>query len=299
MLDCVIIGGGPAGLTAAIYLARFRRSFVLVDAGNSRASWIPLSHNHSGFPDGIGGRDLVARMEAQARRYGSDIKAGTVDAVTGRDSAFTAALSDGTALEARTVLVATGVIDLEPELPNLFNAVQRGLIRHCPICDGYEVRGKNVAVICASAAQVGEALFLRTYTPRVTALFPGGRARLSDGRRAELDAADIRVIAARPSAVEIEAEGLARITLADGRELAFDAVYSALGTVPRSDLLRALGARLSRDGRAVVDHRQMTSIDGIYAAGDIVVGLNQISVAMGQAAVAATAIHNRLGCNWA
>jgi thioredoxin reductase (NADPH) len=297
VLDCIIVGGGPAGLTAAIYLARYRRSFVVVDAGNSRASWIPLSHNHAGFPDGIGGRDLIARMDAQARRYGADIRAGTVASIAGREGLFRALLSDGTTLEARTALLAIGVIDVEPELPNLFNAVQRGLIRHCPICDGYEVRDKSIAVLCASAAHVGEALFLRTYTARVTALFPGGRARLSPKRCAELDTAGVRVIAARPSSVEIAAEGVAKITLGDGRELAFDSVYSALGTAPRSELAKALGVRLGRDGRAVVDRYQMTSVEGAYAAGDIVEGLNQMSVAMGQAAVAATAIHNRLARN--
>src|SRR5688500_8938070 len=78
MLDCLVVGGGPAGLTAAIYLARFRRSFRVIDAGDSRASWIPLSHNHAGFPDGISGNALLARMRAQAERYGTVIEGGEV-----------------------------------------------------------------------------------------------------------------------------------------------------------------------------------------------------------------------------
>ncbi len=149
MLDCVIIGGGPAGLTAAIYLARFRRSLRIIDANESRAAWIPLSHNHAGFPAGISGRDLLARMTKQARQFGAEIQTAGIKTLTRlNDGSFVARLSDGTECGSRTVLLATGVIDIEPALPDLFHAVQRGLIRHCPICDGYEVTGENIAVLC-------------------------------------------------------------------------------------------------------------------------------------------------------
>ncbi|MBN4668407.1 NAD(P)/FAD-dependent oxidoreductase, partial [Pandoraea nosoerga] len=138
-LDCLVIGGGPAGLTAAIYLGRFRRNFVVADAGASRALWIPKSHNHAGFPEGVTGSELVGRMRSQAVKYGARIVSGTVSELEHLpDGTFEATL-EGTQVSAQTVLLATGVIDKEPALPNLFDAVQKGLIRHCGICDGYEV----------------------------------------------------------------------------------------------------------------------------------------------------------------
>lgn len=299
MLDCAIIGGGPAGLTAAIYLSRFRRTCRIIDANESRAAWIPLSHNHSGFPDGISGRDLLARMTAQARQFGTEIQTAEVKTLTRLDDgSFTAQLNDGTALRSRTVLLATGVVDIEPELPDLFHAVQRGLIRHCPICDGYEVIGENIAVLCPAGDPTTEALFLRTYSNRVTIISSCGALDVTRERRAELDDAKVALVESPIARVVLEQERIAKLVLQDGRELEFDTIYSALGTIPRADLARQLGARRCDDGRVIVGDHQMTSVDGFYAAGDIVEGLNQISVAMGEAAIAATAIHNRLGRNW-
>jgi thioredoxin reductase (NADPH) len=207
-------------------------------------------------------------------------------------------LNDGAALRSRTVLLATGVVDIEPDLPDLFHAVQRGLIRHCPICDGYEVTGENIAVLCPAGDPTTEALFLRTYSSRVTIISTCGPLDLTNERRAELDDAGVAVVESRIGQVVIEQDRIAKLVLQDGRELVFDTIYSALGTIPRADLAHQLGARRCDDGRVVVDDHQMTSVEGFYAAGDIVEGLNQISVAMGHAAVAATAIHNRLGRNW-
>ena len=108
-MDCLVIGGGPAGLTAAIYLARFRRRFLVVDAGASRASWIPVSHNHAGYPDGIAGTDLLARMRAQAERYGAEIIRGRVERLERpAGGGFTAVMADGSRHEAERVLLATG-----------------------------------------------------------------------------------------------------------------------------------------------------------------------------------------------
>ncbi len=299
MLDCAIIGGGPAGLTAAIYLSRFRRTFRIIDANESRAAWIPLSHNHAGFPTGISGRDLLARMTAQARRFGTQIQTAEIETLTRlNDGSFAAQSSDGTELRSRTVLLATGVVDIEPDLPDLFHAVQRGLIRHCPICDGYEVMGENIGVLCPAGDPTAEALFLRTYSRRVTIISTCGPLELTRERRAELDDAGVAVVESPVARVVLEQDRIAKLVLRDGRELGYDTIYSALGTIPRADLARQLGARRCDDGRVIVDDHQMTSVEGFYAAGDVVEGLNQISVAMGHAAIAATAIHNRLGRNW-
>jgi thioredoxin reductase (NADPH) len=297
VLDCLIVGAGPAGLTAAIYLARFHRTFRVIDSGQSRASWIPRSHNHAGFPDGVGGPELLTRMRAQAERYGAEIVTGEVEMAARIGDVFTASTS-GQSFDARTVILATGVIDAEPQLPNLYQAVQRGLIRHCPICDGYEARGRNIAVIGHGRDALREALFLRSYSPQITLLSLGQPLGLTTRECANLKRASIDTIEHAVTEVMIERERITTIVTADGGSHAFDTLYSALGTLARATTAGQLGVRLDKTGRIFVNRAQRTSVPGVYAAGDIVRGLNQISVAMGQAATAATAIHNALPPRW-
>lgn len=295
ILDCLVVGAGPAGLTAAIYLARYRRSFLVMDAGASRAAWIPTSHNHPGFPDGIGGAELLGRIRDQAERYGAAIRtACPVRTLRGTPEGRFAAETEGGPVEARTVLIATGVIDLEPELPDLFDAVQRGLIRHCPVCDAWEVIDDSIGVIGHDSHAANEALFLRDYSADVTLLSLGRPFELEAGRRRALEDAGIVLVDAAVNEVVTEGSRIARLEMRDGAALAFDTLYSALGCAPRNELARQLGAEMTPDGLLLTDSHQQTSVEGCYAAGDIVEGLNQIVVAMAQAARAATAIHQRL-----
>lgn len=293
ILDCLVVGGGPAGLTAAIYLARYRRDVLVVDAGESRATWIPRSHNHAGFPEGINGVELLARMSAQAREYGAIVERGTVGKLA-RDGDLFRAEVNGRSLAARAVLLATGVVNRQPRMDKADHdrAMARGLIRYCPVCDGYEVSGKRVGVIGASGHGVAEALFLRTYTDRLT-LMPQNFAELGEddrqrlaGHGIELVERPVREFRVGDDAIEAVVEG--------GETLAFDSIYPALGSEPRSDLARQLGGALSDEGCIIVDAHQATNVPGLYVAGDVVQALDQISVAMGHAAIAATAIHNRL-----
>jgi len=288
--EVLVVGAGPAGLTAATYLGRFRRRVLVVDAGEPRACWIPLSHNMPGFPDGIGGPDILRRMREQAEEYGAVIVPGRVETL-GRDGdAFVARLGERS-LRARAVLLATGVRDHHPDLPGVERAVQRALVRICPICDGYEATDKAVAVIGDGDKGAREAAFMRTYSDRVTLIHVGPPDR--PPRPDELARLGIELIVAPLEAVELEQDRVTALAWG-GQRRAFDLVYSALGTSPNAELARGLGARLSDDGRLEVDLHQATSVPGLYAAGDVVRGLNQIAVATAEAAVAATDIHNRL-----
>ncbi len=131
-VDAIIVGGGPGGLTAAIYLARLRRRFVLVDAGQSRAQWIPRTHNHPGFPDGIGGQELLNRMHEQLAAHGAAAEQATVTSAVRRDDGmFAADLGQRTVVGSHLIL-ATGVVDIEPPLREVMGAVRRGLVRLCP-----------------------------------------------------------------------------------------------------------------------------------------------------------------------
>jgi len=287
-LDCLIIGGGPAGLTAAIYLARYRRTIKLIDAGESRAALIPESHNYPGF-QGINGRALLARLREQAERYGADLVRGSVSELRRENGGFSARFDKGE-IRARTVLLATGLIDVKPETEGLSDGVAHGAIRFCPICDGYEAMDQRIGVIGSLAHAGPKALFLRTYS-RDVILFPTEM----DGDGAELTKAGV-TIAARPSSVRPDGERVV-VATEDGRQHVLDTLYPAMGCTVRSELATALGADCTDIGNLRVDDHQRTSVDGLYGAGDVVSDLHQLSVGAGHAAIAATAIHNGLAKN--
>lgn len=267
--DAVVIGAGPAGLTAAVYLARFRRKVLVLGDGPSRASWIPESHNTPGFPHGVGGGELLARLTAQALEFGAEIRQARVDALAEADEGFEVA-AGAAAIRAPSVLLATGVLDRMPDLPGIEAAVRRSLVRMCPICDAYEAVGRRIAVLGDGGLAEREAAFLKTYSD------------------------DVTVIGTGEGALTLE-EAAVRWSGPDGAApRSFDHLYLALGCESQSDLAVRRGARRDDDGNLIVDAHQMTSVDGLYAAGDLVRGLNQIAVAAGEAAIAATAMHNRL-----
>lgn len=292
ILDCVVIGAGPAGLTAAIYLARFKRDFVVIESGASRAAWIPRSHNHPGFPDGVRGKTLLARMRRQAERYGAEIRRGRVGTLSPLASGFKVETEAG-ALRARTVILATGVIDNAPDIPGLEHGVEKGLVRICPICDGYEVTGCRVGVIGRDDHCANEAIFLRTWSDDVTHVHVGAEP-LPPETLARLKTAGVQVIDSAIQGVKIGKRKVAAFDFGADEPRTFDVVYSALGVTPRAQLAVQAGARLDESGRLVVSDHQETSVPGLYAAGDVVRGLNQISTAEGEGAIAATDVHNRL-----
>jgi thioredoxin reductase (NADPH) len=294
-LDCLIIGGGPAGLTAAIYLARFHLDILVVDAGKSRASWIPCTHNHAGYPEGISGKELLRRMREQACKYGAKIQTEFVTKLE-RDEhtgLFTATWGSGTA-EAQSVLLATGVTNRRPPMDEDLHdeALARGLVRYCPICDGYEVTDKRVGVIGSDSHGVAEAIFIRSYTADVTLIAPDMALQLKPEDSKKLRDAGIDCVDGPAQAVAIDKNCIVVDTAAG--HYAFDSIYPALGSDTHTQLAEMVGADLSSDACIKVDSHQRTSVEGLYAAGDVVIGLDQISHAMGEGGVAATTIRNDL-----
>jgi thioredoxin reductase (NADPH) len=293
-VDALIVGGGPAGLIAAVYLARFRRTVVVVDAGSGRASLIPRSHNFPGFPDGIRGTELLDRLRAQAVRYGAKIVAGRVERIERIAGGAFAVQSTAAPIEARMLMLATGVVDVEPDLPNLRDVIRRGLVRHCPICDGFEIDGQRVAIIGAGAQGAREALFIRHFSDDVTLFTLGGDPQ-SDQDRAALQTAGIRIVEEPLAEVAVEHDAIVGLQTIDGRAHRFDTLYSALGCIPNETIAAALDVERGDDGMIVTDSLLRTSVANVYACGDIVHdSLNQIAVAAGHAAIAATDIHNAL-----
>jgi thioredoxin reductase (NADPH) len=295
ILDCLIVGGGPAGLTAAIYLARFHLDILVVDAGKSRASWIPCTRNLPGFTDGIEGKELLQRMRDQACRYGAKIETEFVsklerDEKTGQ---FTATWGSGFA-RARAVLLATGVTNRRPPMDEALHdqALSCGLVRYCPICDGHEVTDKKIGVIGSDSHGVAEALFLRSYTADLTLIAPDKSLRLNADDYRLLKQAGIDCVDGPAQAVAIP-DGCIVVDTAEGH-YRFDSIYPALGSDTHTQLAEMVGAGLSEEHCIKVDPHQRTSVSGLYAAGDVVIGLDQISHAMGEGGVAATTIRNDL-----
>ena len=289
------MGAGPAGLTAATYLARFHRRAVVVDAGKSRARWIPKSHNCPGFPFGVAGTELLDKLRAQATGYGAEIVQGCIARLEPTGEGFIATAEDGTRWTARYVILATGIVDKMPAMPGLEAAIDRNVVRMCAVCDGYEASDDHIAVYAPVDVAIRHALFLRTFSRSVAAV------RSEPGEPTEDNAARAREanVSVLPVATRLEHDGTCCVFhLEDDSVHRFDTVYPVLGCTAQSSLATALGARVDENGELQVDASQQTNVDGLYAIGDIVSALNQISVGVGHAAIAATAVHNRLPPNF-
>ncbi|TLX22214.1 NAD(P)/FAD-dependent oxidoreductase [Thermomonas fusca] len=287
--DVAVVGAGPAGLTAATYLCRFLRDCVVIDAGNSRAKWIPESHNCPGFPSGVSGSELLRRMREQAMDCGTRFEAAEVEhiaAPSDPDGIFV--LASGTRQwQARCVILATGIVDKLPGAPWISDAVACGAIRLCAVCDAFEARDSCIGVYGPARDIGAHGLFLRAYSDRVY-LLPSDDADGGEDVRRAVDAG-VQLLA---PGVALEFDGHhCRSTSADGTRLVFDALYPFLGGSTAARLAVAAGATLSDSGEIIVDRDQMTAQRGLFAIGDVVSGLNQIAVAVGHAAIAATRIN--------
>jgi len=283
--DVLVVGGGPAGLTAATYLGRLHRRCVVLDAGSSRARWIPESNNCPGFPHGIAGTELLARLRAQAESFGAVFHQATVDGLALESGAFIAGAGDGRRWRAAAVILATGLADRLPDLADVEQAIACGALRLCPVCDAYEASDQKIGIYGRWEDILPHVPFLRGYTARLS-LLPSDTvpARLPPGLDAQV----------LPPGGRLVFEDGRCGYLAGGRHHRFDTVYPFLGCSSSAALAEQVGAALTGTGEIRVDARQRTSVPGLYAAGDVVSGLNQISVAVGQAAIAALAAHNRL-----
>jgi thioredoxin reductase (NADPH) len=292
LYDCVIIGGGPAGLTAAVYLARYRRRIVLFDGGGSRAALIPESHNYPGFPEGVSGPGLLRALRKQVETYGVPVISAPIMELKREGGGFTARYREQQ-VQSRFVLLATGIVDKSPDLPGIKEAIENGSIRYCPVCDAYEATDQRIGVFGHGEDASGKAKFLRTYSKDVTLLSLDDQ---NEETAKSLREAGVKV--AGPVAhIEHGGDDI-RAVLKSGRSLSFDVIYPALGCGVQSELAVALGAKTNDVGCLEVDAHQRTTVDGVYAAGDVVSDLHQIAVATGHAAIAATHIHKSLPENF-
>jgi thioredoxin reductase (NADPH) len=293
--DCIIIGAGPAGLTAALYLGRYRRDPLVIHDGSARAARIPLTHNVPGFPEGISGIQLLERMTDHAQAYGAKLMDGCVTAIAKEADGFRITLADGQTCHSRTVILATGILLNQVDLPHDVHeqAIEDDVLRYCAVCDAYEHIDRRIAVVGCEESGAGQALFLSRYSSQVT-LVPDDPAAMEADDRKKLRTQGV-VISDTPMARVAPTRTTMNVWL-DGEEAAleYDVVYPCFGTKPRTELALQLGLGVDEGGCLGASSHFETEIPGFFAAGDIVRGLDQISVAMGHGAIAATNVHSWL-----
>ncbi|WP_019009391.1 NAD(P)/FAD-dependent oxidoreductase [Deinococcus aquatilis] len=267
--DCVIVGGGPAGLSAAVYMGRFRRTTLLIDSGEGR--WVYGQHNENylGFPKGVSARRLRALGVAQAERFGVVPHQGRVeqiDLLPGQEG-FTLATTSGQAI-ARTVIWAAGVRDRWPTFRGARRLVGKQLF-WCIVCDGWRTLDREILLLGNIDAAAEDALQFLTYTSRVTLLVEPGKDELSPGARRKLQAGGIQVRTGEVRSVRLKGQEIERVLLTSGESLTADLIFSLYGSDPNTELLRHLPITLTERGMINVDPKYHTNLPRFYAAGDV------------------------------
>jgi len=285
--DVVVIGGGASGLSAALVLARARRTVAVIDAGQPRNA--PAARMQ-GFlsRDGLPPSELLAAGRAEISRYGAKLIAGVVTDVYRTDTGFRIERADGMPLSARRVLVTTGLRDEIPDVPGVRERWGRDLL-HCPYCHGFEVRDQPLGVLGGTPNAVEHALLVRQWSDDVV-YFPQTDVLTEDDVE-RLAARDIGVVVGAVSRLVIREDMLRGVELEDGRVVRRTAVFVRPHMVPRSDLLTSLGAETNNHGWVTVDSTGRSSVSGVYAAGNVTNPRAQVITAAGEGSAAAIAIN--------
>ena len=298
--DVAIVGGGAAGLSAALVLGRARRRVLVIDAGSPRNA--PAAHMQ-GFlsRDGMPPSELLAAGREEIAGYGVDLVNDTVtgleqmsggDAGSPLEVSYRVHLLNGPNVDARRLVVTTGVSDEIPNLPGIRDRWGRDLL-HCPYCHGWEVRDEPLGVLGSTADSVQHALLIRQWSANIT--FFTHIYDLTDTERRQLDARGIRVVTGEVARLVVDDDRLTGVELTDGRVVARTAVFVRPGIHPHPDgLLASLGCRCDDTGFVTTDSTGRTSNPGVWAAGNVADPRAQVITAAGAGSVAAIALNNDL-----
>jgi len=267
--DCVIIGAGPAGLSAAIYLARFNRRVIVIGRDHGRTNNYEINENYLGFPHGIAARHLTELGREQAIRFGAEYAHDSIESIQKSASTFTV-MGDRESHHSRTVILATGVSDLFPNLTDYQEYLGKTLF-WCITCDGYKTKGKKVVVIGDSNDAACTAMQFLEFTPQVSLVtnFQPRAAELDQHWLARLHTAKIPVIESEIVSLHGREGILDSIELTSGKMLEAEFIINQQGAVPNTALATQLGVKVNQDGYIETDEEQRTNIPKIYAAGDV------------------------------
>jgi thioredoxin reductase len=290
-VDVAIVGGGPAGLSAALLLGRCRRRVVVIDAGEQRNRKAHAIHGYL-TRDGASPTDILRAAETELLRYPTvRLESGIVTEVTGARGAFAVHTADGPTIAARRVLLATGVIDVVPGIAGLPEFFGRS-VHHCPHCDGYEYADQAIGVYGQAGPGVEAALAMLAWSDDVVLFTDGRPLAPEDRRRCE----ELGVTVREERVVRLEGHDgrLERIALAGGSMVARVALFLVAGQREQSDLAKKLGCEINAAGVVVADEHEVTRVPGVYVAGDASIGEQLVVVAAAQGAIAATKIQASL-----
>jgi thioredoxin reductase len=286
--DVVVVGGGPAGLAAATWLGRYRRDTVLLDSGEYRAASVEASHGYLARDPQHPMQFLQTAREQVAAYPTVSLQRGRAVDARRTDSSFVIRTDDDAELECLRLILATGVVDACPDLDG-FGEHYGASAFHCPACDGHEAEGRDVVAYGWDERLVGFATSLLNWAKSVTVLTDGRRFDGDDACRSLLGRYDVDVVEV-PARRMIGPRGdLQGIELDDGRVVPASLLFFSVSHQPRTDLGTALGCRLDADGYLAIDIDGRTSVDGVFAAGDVVPGLQLVQVAAAQGTAAGVA----------
>lgn len=296
MWDCVIIGGGIAGLQAAIQLGRYNHACLVLDSNQGRSTRCRSYHNLLGWPDGISGAHLREIGRTQAQVLGIEFEQATVWRASQDLETFTLTTADQNIIQAKTLLIATGIIDHIPRIPGLEPAL--GLSMYvCPDCDGYECRNRTTVIIGAGRTGAEMALTLKYWTDDVTLILHDDEQPVPPEWVEKLKIHGIPVITQPVTHVACDAKSMLQsVLLADGQQLRAERGFVAFGgNAVQSELAAQLGVKRLNGRHILVNPRtKMTNVPGVWAAGDVVAHSEQVSIAMADGSQAAIFIHKSL-----
>jgi thioredoxin reductase len=291
--DVAIVGGGPAGLCAALWLARYLHKVVVIDSGDPR-NWETRGINGYLGHQGIRPPELRAIGREEGARYGVEFVSGLIDeAINETGELFTIKLHDGGMIEADRILLAIGIKDVWPEIPGLDRCYGE-TVHVCPDCDGYETRDKKTVVVGKGRKAVGIALALTTWTREIVICTNGESPDMEQGLLDQLKLLNIPVLDQPIKRVVSRSSEISSVELEGGMSLDCERLYFAIGQYPADDLGAQLGCKRDPMGRLVIDERNHTSVKNVYAAGDITPGVQIAIGAAASGAVASVAIHASL-----
>ena len=293
LYDAAIVGGGPAGLSAAIWLGRFLHSVVLIDSGDPRNWEARGVHGYLGLPD-VPPKELRGSGRDEARRFGAELVDGCVkSAVRLGDEHFRLVLEDDRVFESRRLLLAFGIRDKWPDVPGLDRCYGE-TVHHCPDCDGYEARNCKTVVIASGRSAAGMAFALTTWTSDLVICTNGEPANINASLLAKLDQLNVPVLVDKITRMGSREGQVRQLELAGGKALDCERIFFALGQYPADDLGVQLGCKRDDQDMIEVNRSQETTITNVYAAGDLVPGPHLAISAAAEGAIAAAAIHRSL-----
>lgn len=301
LYDCAVVGAGPAGLSAAIYLGRMRRSVIVLDARGGRSTWHQTNRNYLGFLDGVQPIALREIGEKQAERYGAVFHDALATEVTmngdGAERRFVLATSAGD-ITARSLILANGVSDKFPEFEGSEECIGKSMF-WCIICDGYEAIDKRIVVLGHGDRAAALALEMLTFTPHITLVSWDKKLTIDKEKLGRLEDHGVKVHDSTCSVYQCTGGQLSFVQLDDGTKLELDMLFVAQRMEPNNKLAKQLNVRLDDDGFIVTDTEQVTNVEGVYAAGDITkLNNHQVSSAVHEGGMAAAAANYYLYEEW-